>query len=417
MAMKNFVFKLALSVTMVLGILCISPSQTVTGASSESPSLENPKLTPENEEWGSVFVYEVTYRDAENNMPAMGYPKVYIDGNPKTMEKKDQTDNDATDGVIYRFYWATTTSDVGSHSFYFYVETLTGENVRAPENGAYQGPTVKKAYTSLSGAMQILELQEKKTAIFSGYLTTSENSGIEGENIVLVQVLSDENVAVGSAITDENGYYTMTLEPPNGRILVYRTQFFGDNYHEPAESEDMYGNTLDKSTGFGIYSIFLLAMVGGIIFLLSRGIPSSHSLMPMGIGFLSGLLLVFLGAGTLGVLAAGVITGYLLSRKTQEWSKHLRVGLITGLLFLLIGLIEVYYIFWSPELFYPLYSITQEELLGILFTGTFMSLLNYGLLVGGGAVLGGMLHKFLKPGGQKPSNDSGEATCSGVEQE
>jgi hypothetical protein len=57
------------------------------------------------------------------------------------------------------------------------------------------------------------------------------------------------------------------------------------------------------------------------------------------------------------------------------------------------------------------------EIFTILFNWAIFSLVYYSLLVGMGAVVGGMLRKILKPGEQKLPSGSGEATSSGVEQQ
>lgn len=402
--MRNFTFRLVLAV-LITGLVCLSPIAiaSTNADNSGSPTLGGARVTPENNLWGSTFTYEVTYTDNENNMPATGYPKVYIDGSPENMVEKDPTDNDVTDGKVYKYDWTTAKENVGAHSFYFYVETLTGENARNPATGTYVGPQVKKRYVSLSCKVDNPEPAAGETVTFSGYLRTEDNLGVESENMVLYKLLSDEDIYVSSATTDENGYFTLPLEIPDSGIFCYRVRFIGDNYYETSESSSLYVNTLDKPLVLGISAVILLALLGVLMFLFSRGIVRAHYLMPVLVGFGLGFLLVFMGAADLGILAGGAITGYLFAKRTREWTKHIRIGCVTGFLFILaFELIFVYFLTGSPELLGLRYSVTEMEVFKIFLMTIFYNLVYYSLLVGVGAAVGGMLRKLLKPREEKP---------------
>jgi hypothetical protein len=294
-------------------------------------------------------------------------------------------------------------------------------------SGAPSSPTVENAGvtpenkqpTSLICEVDNPEPAVGETITFSGYLrTTEDNLGQAGENITLYKLLSDNDISVGSATTDENGYFTMSLEATGQGIFSYRARFLGDNYYENSESPMLYSSTLDKSLILGGYAGILIAIVGIGIFLLRIGIARIHYLMPVLIGFALGFFLILVGAGMLSILAAGAIAGYLFAKKAPEWTKYLRIGCITGLLFLLaLGLIFAYYIVTlPPEVLGVSYSITQTEIFTELFNSAIFTLVYYSLFAGVGAVLGGMLRKLLKPGEQKPPIGSGETTSSGVEQ-
>lgn len=413
--MKDFTFRLAPLSLMIMGLICFSSIAIASAnADNSSPTLENARVTPENGPWGSTFTYEVTYTDNENNMPATGYPKVYIDGSLENMVENDPTDNDVTDGKVYQYNWTTVRENVGIHSFYCYVETSTGENARNPATDNYEGPTVEKLSVSLSGQVDNPAPAAGETVTFSGYLKIEENLGIAGENIIICKLLLDDNIIENSATTDENGYFTLSLDAPDSGTFCYRVRFLGDNYYEASESSNLYINTLDKPLVFGVYAVVLLALVVGVMFLLSRGIARAHYLMPVLLGFFLGFFLMLIGAAEIAILAAGGITGYLFARKAREWTKHLRIGCMTGLLFLLaIGLIFVYFITLPPEVLGLRYSITQAEMFTVLFEWTIFSLVYYLLLVGIGAVLGGMLRKLLKREEQKPPSGSGVGQVAG----
>ena len=290
------------------------------------------------------------------------------------------------------------------------------------------GPTLEnvgvtpenKQSTSLSCVVNNPEPVVGETITFSGYLRTADdNLGKAGENITLYMLFSDNDDNVGSATTDENGYFTFSLEASSQGIFCYMARFPGDNYYENSESPELYSRTLDKSLIFGSYAGILIAIVGVAMFLLRRGIARTNYLMPVLIGFALGFFLIFIGVGVLlGILAGGAITGYLFAKKAPEWTRHLRIGCITGLLFLLtLGLISVYAIVTLPPEFLVESSITQTEIFTILFYSAIFYLVYYSLFAGAGAALSGMLRKVLKPAGQKPPSGSGEAISSGVEQQ
>jgi len=419
--MKDSIHHLALFSLIIVGLTCffsVASARAVSSASS-SPTLENAGVTPENGPWGSTFTFTAIYTEASGSLPAPGYPKLYLDGTAIVMEENDPADNDVTDGKVYIENWTPVKENIESHNFYFYVETLSGENARTPATGTYEGPGVKHPM-SLSCEVDNPEPAAGETITFSGYLrTVDDNSGQAGENIILYKLLDNENIGVGSATTYENGYFTFSLAAPGPEISCYIALFPGDNYYDTSASSILYLNTLNKSLFFGGYVAILIAIVGVAMFLLRRGIARTNYLMPVLIGFVLGFFLLLIGAAELSFLAAGGITGYLFAKKAPGWTKHLRIGCITGLLFLLtLGLISVYSIVaLSPEALGVIYSITQMEIFTSLFTPTIFSLVYYSLLVGMGAVVGGMLRKILKPGEQKLPSGSGEATSSGVEQQ
>lgn len=291
---------------------------------------------------------------------------------------------------------------------------------------AYASPTLEKPLAApenrrtalLSCDVNNPEPAVGENVIFSGYLRdNNDNSPIAGENISLYKRLLENDVSLGTATTDENGYFTLSLEVPEQGIFCYIAWFPGNDDYENSISPDVYLSNIDKPLIFWSYAGILMAVVGVGIFLLRIGISKAHYLVPVLIGFTLGFLLIFIGAGMLSMLAGGAITGYLFAKNAPEWTKHLRVGCITGLIFLLaLGLIFVYYIVAFPPELVVLYSITQAGIFASLFNSTIFSLVYYLLFVGMGAVVGGMLRKLLKPGEQKPSAGGGETTSEGVEQ-
>ena len=281
----------------------------------------------------------------------------------------------------------------------------------------YTANMVENWSVSLSWEVDNPEPAAGETITFSGYLRTSEeNLGVAGRGLILYKLLLNDNIEVSSSTTDENGYFTLLLDSPSSGIFCYRAWFPGDNYYEMSESSSLYVNTLNKPLVFGVYAVGLFALVGVILSLLSRGIAKAHYLKPVLLGFVLGFLLMQIGAGFIGILAAGGIAGYLFARETPKWTKHLRIGCMAGFLFqLVVGLIIAYFLIWAPDALGFNYSVTQMGVYEILFGEAIYSLVNYVVLVGIGAVLGGMIRKLLKPSELKPIG-SGETTSSGVEQ-
>jgi hypothetical protein len=385
---------------LTLGLLCLSIISIADagGNTLGNPTLEDARVTPENGPWGSVFTFEVIYVDDENNMPMVGYPKVYIDGVLENMSAKDPTDTDVTDGKVYTYEWTASREDVGPHNFYCYVETVVGENARDPATGSHEGPTVERVPVLLSCQVDALEPGVGGTVTFSGYMTTEENLGVEGENLGVYKLLFDEDVFVGQITTGENGRFVLSLGNLDQGVLCYRVRFPGDNYFEMSESPRVYVNTLDKPLVLWTWVTVLLVLVGGMMYLCSRGIPRAHYLTPVLWGFCLGFFLTFMGAASIGIMAGGAIAGYIFAKTTPKRTTHLRIGCMTGFIFLLVvGVAFTYFFVEFPELFGLKYSLTQIEVFRLLASVAFYNLVYFSLLAGLGAVLGGVLRKLFAP--------------------
>ena len=88
---------------------------------NQPPTLSNGSVSPLSGYLDTVFQFNVTYTDADNNAPA--YVNVIIDGFPHNMTKQDNSDNDYTDGCIYEY---PTKLSKGFH--YYSFETSDGIN-------------------------------------------------------------------------------------------------------------------------------------------------------------------------------------------------------------------------------------------------------------------------------------------------
>ena len=360
---------------------------------SNPPTLAGGRVIPENGAWGSVFTFEVIYTDNENNLPAAGYPRLCIDNETIELAERDSADVDVTDGKVYEYPWTPAKENVGTHKFYFYAE-----DSRDPPTGEYAGPTVTERLTFLTWEVVNPEPAIGESVTFSGCLRTGDdNLGVVGENLVLVELLFENDFSVGSSITDENGNFVFSLDAPSPGIHVYRIRFFGDNYYGTSESSRLYVSTLDEPLILGIVATVLLVVVGFLMFLLSRGMMKARYLKPVLLGSLLGIFLNFVGAGFLSFFAAGSVAGYLFAKETPGWTKHLRVGCMTGLLILpVLGIIFIYLIIEHPEHFLAC-SVTQADMLTFFLYQTTYSILLFCLLAGLAATIGGVLRRGLRP--------------------
>jgi hypothetical protein len=388
---------------------------TISRASVDnSPTLKSGKVTPEIGPWGSIFIFDVVYTDPENLMPAEGYPKVYIGGGiqGRTMVENDPMDDDVTDGKLYRYEW----TPVGENdkklphfenfrvsnrypvpgeqvvfsgylfdniNFYFYSENPRGENARDPMTGAHSGPSV----------------------------------ALGERTVVLKLLLEDNNPVMGSDNTDENGYFSISIEAPSSGSFGYITEFSGDEYHESSSSHIECLITFDAFTISIISGALSVILISVLIFLVSRGISKVQYLRPVLIGLLIAMVFLFLFmAGAIGLIIAGAVTGYMYAREVRGWSKHLRVGgLVALFLLLFLCLARAHYIRETAEYYVLTFvgrSIGNSELLKLLILETLFSALFYIVYIGLGAILGGLLRKALKPAEQKPTTVAGSATTA-----
>lgn len=390
-------------------LFSVAPAASA-GDSSNSPSLSEGKVTPESGAWGLAFTYEVVYTDPENVIPAEGYPRVYIDGEAtgRLMVENDPSDNDVTDGKLYRYKWVSAKENIDNHRFYFYVENPLGENARDPLDNTYSGPEVTKKSVAIDNfKVDTYDPDPGEIITFSGYLK-SDNVGV-GEK--RVDLSADDN-AVGSDDTNENGYFSISVEAPSSGSYIYVTSFVGDNYYdgsllyvEPVVTFD----ALTVSAIFGLISVFLILI---LVFLLSRGVSRAQYLKPVLIGFLVAMFLSFLFGIWVGFLiVAGAVTGYLYAREVKGWSRHLRAGGLVALLFSLVYCFEIaLYIKRVAADYVVLYighSIDNSRLLTELGFNALFFVLVVVLCAGAGAILGGFLRKSLKPKGETEKPGSG----------
>lgn len=125
------------------------PSGELNGptVTNTAPTLTNAQVNPANPISSENYTFSVTYTDADGDLPAADYPKLYIfdptgaqvTGSPFTMTETDAGDTDPTDGKEYQY---TTTGFVPGLHTYYIVASDGIDSVRVPATGTNPGPQV-----------------------------------------------------------------------------------------------------------------------------------------------------------------------------------------------------------------------------------------------------------------------------------
>ncbi|KXB09469.1 hypothetical protein AKJ35_00805 [candidate division MSBL1 archaeon SCGC-AAA833F18] len=199
-----------------------------------APTLSSGKVTPTTDEWGTSFAFEVTYTDADNDLP-ITYPRLFIDGENtgRTTTEKDPADQDVTDGKVYKHTVEALSEDVGIHNFYFYVEDPThGFSARYPLTGGQDGPTVIKRSVTLTCSVDNDAPDPGQAITFSGHLKDSKGVALTQKTVRLFINGSDTGL---TAITDNDGFYSISTKAPENRgSFTYDVRF---------TEEDLYSST------------------------------------------------------------------------------------------------------------------------------------------------------------------------------
>ena len=112
------------------------------------PMLSAGAVSPSTGSNSTLFVYRVTYADADDEAPS--FIKALVDSTEYAMTKQDGSDITYTDGVIYEL---RTTLFLGAHKYRFEASDGKGP-VRLPETGDYEGPTVNPPSTNTPPALE-----------------------------------------------------------------------------------------------------------------------------------------------------------------------------------------------------------------------------------------------------------------------
>jgi len=368
---------------------------------------------PENGSWSSNFTFFLDYRDPSGHVPAQGSVVLHLDNASFTMTENDALDRDSTDGKVYVFTWKPGRENVGEHSFYFTAAEGTEGGVRFPPEGSINGPLVLKA-----GARLICQASGGRASagenvtIEGALLSSDENSPIGGATLNLYLVRYENETLVHTIQSGPDGGFSTDVEVAGQGVACYRIVFSGDTYYENAVSQMIYISSLDGGAILYGYLGAFAAVVLILGLLLTRGPGRGFSAGVSGAGAATGFLLMYVGAGELGVLAAGAISGYIYCRRTREWTKHLKIGVLTGIILVfLVGAVLAYILTLPPEYLRFNYSVTQDEIFTYLFQWSLYSAMLFLTFSGLGAVLGGFLHKLLKPEGKESSTVAGKSAA------
>lgn len=394
-------------VIVFLFLVIFTSSVADAGEFGDSPSLSGGKVIPENGTWGSIFTYEVLFMDPENILPAEG-PRVYIDGGVgRLMKEDDPADNNVVDGKLYKYEWKPSEENIKKSPFFdnFRVDDYTVDPGRRVTFSGYLFCDYSFYFSHVKNGSE--NARDPITGTYSARVALS------GRRIDLIE----ENSVVKSDNTDENGYFSISIDAPSSGSYAYAVSFAGDDHFNSSRSyvePVITFNTLSVSAFFCIFSVVVVLFLA---FLLSRGIRRSQYLRPVLIGFALAMFLAFLlGAGFIGLIVAGAVTGYLYAREVKGWSRHLRAGGLVALFLVLVSCFEIAALIKRMAADYVVSlgrSISNTELLAGLFFNVLFSAFIIILWVGLGASLGGYLRKSLKPKEETEKPGSGVGQVAG----
>ncbi|MHA1698920.1 MAG: hypothetical protein ACTSWN_08795 [Promethearchaeota archaeon] len=103
-------------------------------SNEHAPSLSSALLSPVNGTQNSIFTFQVTYTDLDNNQPVS--INVLINGSAHAMNKLYPEDSDYTDGCIYRY---TTMLSAGTYNYSF----ECNDGLYSANTSVYSGPNVQ----------------------------------------------------------------------------------------------------------------------------------------------------------------------------------------------------------------------------------------------------------------------------------
>ena len=146
------------------------------------------------------------------------------------------------------------------------------------------------------------------------------------------------------------------------------------------------------------YGAFMVAVTCVLLLLLSRGLDRKRYLRPVVYGFIfgAGCNLLF-GAGPFSFLFGGVLTGYLLAREVGNWLLQFRAGAINAVLIDTGICLAVVLILFTRGALDAMGTAAGSEGMFWLYRSTALTLFRDITTVGGGAVVGGLLRRFLAP--------------------
>ena len=176
------------------------------------PVLSSANVTPSSGDVSTVFLYEVTYTDADNDSPG---PIMLIvnGGDSYLMSVKEGEDGDFTNGEVYEYTLTGAALDIGANSFQFTADD--GIDDAVGETGPHPGPTI-------NNSPPVADAGPDQT-VTAGKLVTLDGSGSwdpdVGDSLTYVWMqmegplvtLSDNTTVVATFTPDLAETYTFSL--------------------------------------------------------------------------------------------------------------------------------------------------------------------------------------------------------------
>lgn len=172
---------------------------------------------------------------------------------------------------------------------------------------------------------------------------------------------------------------------------------------------------MDDFTFGLLYSVVGAALIGVLLFLLSRKLDWRRYIRPVIYGFFFGAgVNVLFGGGIFAFLIGGAVTGYLLAREVKGWLNQFRAGGMNGILIVSSPILANMFLLFTQGISNIIVTQAEPgEVLLLLYEDLFLYAFMLVAIVGIGAVLGGLLRKLLKPAEQKPIG-SGVGQVAGI---
>jgi hypothetical protein len=147
-----------------------------------TPSLTDGSLSPTSGDQTTLFTYNVTYTDADNNPPI--FINVLINGTSYPMEKQDIMDEDYTDGCIYEYF---TYLQPGNYNYSFECadyEFFTNTGVTSGPSVS-ESPNLNSPILTSGQVLPSSGIKHWDTFKFSVIYTDADNNVPEFVNITL----------------------------------------------------------------------------------------------------------------------------------------------------------------------------------------------------------------------------------------
>jgi len=221
------------------------------------PQLVNPRVTPPSGKLSTEYVFEVTYKDADNDAPRAftgapgGEVQVNIDGTWYAMTRVG-TGTDYVAGVTYQLKRRLSE---GGHTFQFRAQ----DQYDAVETATLSGPTVNKATITLTAPSGTVALGE--TVTLSGQLTLSGSATVNAS----VQVVISPPVGAGevkNVNTASDGSFSVQFTPGTTGTWSAYASWAGNEEYDGVNSApvtiQVQGATFTIQPGISMISIPLI---------------------------------------------------------------------------------------------------------------------------------------------------------------